>query len=43
MNKQDDLIVVGKFGASYGIRGWLKVIFLHRQFRKYFRLQTLDG
>lgn len=26
MNKQDDLIVVGKFGSSYGIRGWLKVI-----------------
>ncbi|MEK6214108.1 MAG: ribosome maturation factor RimM, partial [Vibrio fluvialis] len=25
MSKQDEKIVVGKFGASYGIRGWLKV------------------
>lgn len=25
MSKQDDKIVVGKFGATYGIRGWLKV------------------
>ncbi|CCN46903.1 Ribosome maturation factor rimM [Vibrio nigripulchritudo MADA3020] len=25
MSEQDDKIVVGKFGASYGIRGWLKV------------------
>lgn len=26
MSEQDEKIVVGKFGASYGIRGWLKVI-----------------
>ncbi|AZL84061.1 MULTISPECIES: ribosome maturation factor RimM [Aliivibrio] len=26
MSKQDEVIVVGKFGASYGIRGWLKVV-----------------
>ena len=26
MSKQDEKIVVGKFGATYGIRGWLKVI-----------------
>ncbi len=25
MSKQDERIVVGKFGATYGIRGWLKV------------------
>lgn len=25
MSEQGDKIVVGKFGASYGIRGWLKV------------------
>ncbi|CAH0532793.1 Ribosome maturation factor RimM [Vibrio stylophorae] len=25
MSKQDNLIVVGKLGATYGIRGWLKV------------------
>lgn len=25
MSEQSDKIVVGKFGASYGIRGWLKV------------------
>ncbi|GAK15209.1 16S rRNA processing protein RimM [Vibrio sp. JCM 19053] len=27
----NEKIVVGKFGATYGIRGWLKVFFLHRQ------------
>ena len=26
MSEQSEKIVVGKFGASYGIRGWLKVI-----------------
>ena len=26
MSKQDEVIVIGKFGASYGIRGWLKVV-----------------
>jgi 16S rRNA processing protein RimM len=25
MSKQDEKIVMGKFGATYGIRGWLKV------------------
>jgi len=25
MSKQNERIVVGKFGATYGIRGWLKV------------------
>ncbi|MGX9416947.1 ribosome maturation factor RimM [Vibrio sp. RC27] len=26
MSEQSEKIVVGKFGASYGIRGWLKII-----------------
>jgi 16S rRNA processing protein RimM len=26
MSKQDEIIIVGKFGSSYGIRGWLKVV-----------------
>ena len=25
MSRQDEKVVVGKFGATYGIRGWLKV------------------
>ena len=41
MSEQGDKIVVGKFGASYGIRGWLKVFSYTDNAESIFRLQHL--
>lgn len=32
---QDGMLVVGKLGASYGIRGWIKVFHTQRCLRAY--------